>query len=331
MKFTKPIRTRKKRKEKIAIIGSGPAGLYAAGHLICEGYQVHVYEKLPEPGGLLIFGIPDFRMPKDKILEGIEELKTLGVKFLCGVEVGRDIDFEDIISKYDAVLIATGAWIGKLPKIPGINLEGVYTAIHYLTELQLYKRGYTEKKPEIGKTVAVIGGGDTAVDAARTCIREGAEKVYLIYRRSVEEMPAKKIEVENAVKEGVKIIWLTQPIKVIGYNRVEALELIKNKLGEPDSSGRRRPIPIPGTEYVLKCDTVIFASGEKASLPFSSQKHGIKLTEYGTIWVDEEGKTSRDGVFAAGDVVTGPSNIASAIKTAKKAVGGIMKYIENWL
>ncbi|RLE75786.1 MAG: glutamate synthase, partial [Thermoprotei archaeon] len=161
MKFAKPVKSRKKRKEKIAIIGSGPAGLCAAGHLICEGYQVYIYEKLPEPGGLLIFGIPDFRMPKDKIIEGIEELKTLGVKFLCGIEVGRDIDFEDIVSKYNAVLIATGAWIGKLPKIPGINLKGVYTAIHYLTELQLYKKGYAEKKPEIGKVVAVIGGGDT--------------------------------------------------------------------------------------------------------------------------------------------------------------------------
>jgi len=335
MKFAKcdPKTKKPSTGKKIAIIGAGPGGLTVAGELICKGHDVDVYEALPEPGGLLVFGIPDFRMPKDEIMRGIEELKNLGVRFFCNTKVSKDIDLGELLEKYDAVIIATGAWREREIDIPGRELKGVYTVLELLSKLALSNRGFIDKKdvPEIGKRVVIIGGGNSALDAARTIKRMGAN-VTIIYRRTKEYMPAFKSEVNAAEKEGINFIFLASPIRFISdeEGRVKAVECIKMKLGPPDSSGRPRPEPIPGSEFQVPCDTVILAIGELPTPPFhDGEKYGIKTDQKGRIITDEKGRTTRRGVFAVGDVVTGPKDIASAIKMGKIVAEAVDEYLRT--
>lgn len=321
-----------KLDKKVAIIGAGPAGLSAAGILICKGYHVEVFDKLPEPGGLLVYGIPAWRMDKKMIKQGIKELADAGVVFHINTTVDDEM-FKDILQKFDGVLIATGAWKSKLPKLPGIELDGIYDALEYLVKEGLARDGYIPQEERIipvGKT-AVIGAGETAMDACRQAVRDKADKVYVIYRRSMEQAPSRAAEIKMAEEEGVEFIWLRNPVRFIGDSsgRVKQMELIKMKLGEPDSSGRPRPEPIPGSEYIMDIDTVIFATGEKATLPFHNENFGIELTKWGTIKTDKEGRTTRAGVCAAGDVVTGPYLIGPAIIGGKKAAESLDEYLRT--
>jgi len=335
MKFATCTKETKKptKDKKVAIIGAGPAGLTMAGALICNGYQVYVYDMLPEPGGLLLFGIPDFRFNKPKIREGIKQLYELGVNFIQNTKVGRDIKFEEILESYDAVVIATGAWKGRDLKIPGRELDGIYDALDFLVKLDLHKAGHIPKEevPKYGEKVLVVGGGETAMDSCRTAVRLGCKEVTVVYRRAKEYAPANQKEIEIAEKEGVKFYWLTNPVRFIGdeNGRVKAVECIKMKLGEPDSSGRPRPEPIPGTEFTIEADTVILAIGQIPTPPFEDGKYGIKLNDNGTIWTDEQGRTTREGVFAIGDIQTGPKLVGTAIVSAKRAFKAVIDWLEN--
>ena len=323
-----------RKDKKVCIIGAGPAGLTAAGYLICKGYQVDVYDRLPEPGGLLIFGIPDFRFNKQFVLKGIKELYELGVKFILQIEVGKNITIEDLINKYDAVIISTGTWKSRELNIPGSNLDGILHALEFLVDVALAKKGYKRKNiiPSLsGSRVAVIGGGNTAMDAARYAIRDKAKEVIILYRRNRESAPAGKAEIKEAEKEGVKFLWLTSPCRFIGdkENRLKAIELVKMKLGEIDHTGRPRPIPIKGSEFIMEFDKAIIAIGEIPTPPFNDEEYGIKLTRRGTILTDDKGRTTRKGVFAAGDVTTGPSLVGLAMMRGKKVAKSVHEYLET--
>ncbi|MCR8501534.1 MAG: FAD-dependent oxidoreductase [Crenarchaeota archaeon] len=316
---------------KIAIIGAGPAGLTAAGILVCKGHSIDVYDMLPEPGGLLVFGIPTIRMPKDKIMEGINELERFGVRFILGKIIGKDIPFDRILSEYDAVVIATGAWKEVQPDVPGANARGVHLALDFLLKVALVERGHLErdKLPKVGRRVIIIGGGNTAIDAAITSRHYGAEEVIIAYRRTREHMPAHETEIRTAEKAGVKFMFLVSPTRVIpdASESVKAIELEEMTLGEPDASGRPQPVPT-GRKTTIECDTVIFAIGQKPTPPFDDPgKYGIKVDSAGRIIVDENYATTRPGVFAIGDVVTGPKDIASAIKAAKVAAEAVDRYL----
>jgi len=324
---------KEKTGRKVAIIGAGPGGLAAAGILVCEGHSVYVYDMLPEPGGMLIFGIPDIRMPKENIVKGIRELEKFGVRFILGKKVGRDVSFDEILSNYDATIIATGAWEDIRIDIPGVDSKGVHFALDFLVRIAMVNRGYLDKNefPKIGKRVVVIGGGDTAIDAAIVSKHYGAEDVIIVYRRTREYMPAHEHEIRNAEKRGVKFMFLVSPVRILTdeNNNVRAIELEEMELGEPDASGRPRPIPT-GRRKTVECDTIIFAIGERATPPFDRpERYGIKVDSKRRILVDENYMTTRPGVFAIGDVVTGPKDIASAIKAAKIAAKAANEYLRK--
>jgi len=319
-----------KNGKKIAIIGAGPAGLSAAGYLVCHGYDVHIYDKLPEPGGLMLFGIPEFRIPIYRVRKGYEELKNVfEVTFYPKTKVisskkeeeGDEfvenfVEFEELVKEYDAVLIATGTWESTIPKIEGVELDGVYPALDYLFKIKSAKLGHVswEEVPKIdGKSVVVVGAGHTAVDAAIESLLLGAERVYLVYRRTINEAPAGAYEINLLKQRGVRWLELATPVRIIGeYGKVKAIELQKCKLGEPDESGRRRPIPIEGSNFQIDVDMVVFAVGQRATPPFS-EDIGIAVDKKGRIVVDSRHMTSREGVFAAGDVVIGPSKVGRAV------------------
>lgn len=317
----------------VAIIGSGPAGLGAAGELVCRGHKVVVYDMLPEPGGLLIFGIPEFRIPKDRVKSGIEELKKLGVEFRCNIKVGKDISLEKIINEYDAVLIATGTWASNKLGVPGEDLDGVYDALYYIINTHLMRYGYKTfgESPDLYGVVAVIGGGLTAIDACHIALERGAAKVILLYRRTRQQAPAGVKEFDKIEKDlNVDVRELTQPIRFIGKNgHVCGIEVIKMKLGAPDSSGRPRPEPIPGSEYVIDVDNVLVAAGLVATPPEGVREIGIELTKWNTVKTDKKHRTTRKGVFAAGDVKHGASLIGPALKSGKDAAIYIDEYLRT--
>jgi len=320
--------------KRVAIVGAGPAGLSAAGFLICKGHEVVVYDMMSEPGGMVAFAIPDFRFNKTRFYEGIKALKELGVKFVLNTTVGVDVvSLKDLLEEYDAVIIATGTWRSRSIGVEGEDLDGVYHALDLLIDIGLANKGYKPRHPIPdfkGKRVAVIGGGDTAVDAARTFVRMGAGEVMIVYRRTKETSKAGAKEIERAEKEGAKFIPLTVPKRFLGENgRVVGIEALKVKLGEPDSSGRPRPQPIPGSEHVIPVDYVVLACGELPTPPPSCEELGLELDKWGCIVVDEKGRTKVPGLFAAGDVVTGPSRIGPAFMWGRRVAKAVDEYLSS--
>jgi glutamate synthase (NADPH/NADH) small chain len=334
------------RGKKVAVIGSGPAGLVAAGFLGCSGAEVDVYDKLPEPGGLLIFAIPSDRLSPERIRGGVKDvLQSYNVNFLGRAKVvgGKEVREEgdefvkskvylgDIIDKYHAVLIATGTWRSRSLGIPGEDLSNVFKALDFLFRVKSWRLGYLshEEVPNIsGKRVAVIGAGLSAVDAASEALKMNASKVYILYRRSIKEAPAGEGEIRKLIELGIEWVELVIPTKILGSGgSVRAVELLRCRLGEPDESGRPKPVPIEGSEFELEVDVVINSIGELPTPPIADGEFGIRLGRDGRILVNEEGRTSRESVFAAGDVVTGPSKIGPAMKDGFKVARAIADYL----
>jgi NADPH-dependent glutamate synthase beta subunit-like oxidoreductase len=314
-----------KNGKKVAVIGAGPAGLTCAHDLTLRGYEVRVFEALHEAGGMMITGIPQYRLPREILEREIEEIKSLGVEIVNGAKVGQDISLKEIFKQgHEAIFISTGAHIGTKPGVEGEDSEGILDALSFLKEINL-----GGAKPVVGKRVAVIGGGDAAVDAARSAVRLGAEEVFILYRRSQEEMPAHKEQVEQAQEEGIKINFLVAPVRFISENgHVKAIECQRMTLGEKDETGRRRPIPVEGSEFKVEADTVILAIGQKSDLSFID---GYSLkTHNGTIEVNPQtAETSAPGIFAGGDVTTGPKTVIHAIAAGKRAACGIDLYLRG--
>ena len=320
---------------KVAVIGSGPAGLTCAADLARYGFDVTIFEAFHTGGGVLVYGIPEFRLPK-VIVEGeIETLKMLGVKIEYNMIIGKTLTINDLKDLgFKAFFIGVGAGLPMMNKIPGLNLNGVLTANEFLTRTNLmkaYKFPEYDTPVKIGKTITVIGGGNTALDSARVALRLGAEKVMIIYRRSETEMPARKEEYHHAVEEGIEFKFLTNPVKILGDKEgsVEKIELIKMKLGEYDQSGRRRPIPIENSEFLIKCDTVILAIGTLANPILTDSISGLKLNKRGYIQVDESGKTNLEDILSGGDIVSGSATVISAMGAGRKAAKAINEYLRS--
>ncbi|MBY8996573.1 MAG: NADPH-dependent glutamate synthase [Candidatus Thorarchaeota archaeon] len=325
----------KKNGKKIAVIGSGPAGLTCAGDLVKIGYDVTIFEAFHKPGGVLIYGIPEFRLPKDIVMAEVEYLEKLGVEIKYNYVVGKIRTVLDLMNEddYDAVFLGTGAGAPNFMRIPGMNLVTVFSANEFLTRVNLMK-AYEFPKYDtpvrIGNRVAVIGGGNVAMDAARTSLRLGAAEVNIVYRRSRDELPARLEEVHHAEEEGVNFRLLTNPTEVIGNERGEVIgmQCIRMELGEPDDSGRRRPVPIEGSEFIIDVDTVIVAIGNSPNPIIPQTTPGLEVSRWGTIVIDEEsGMSSLPGVFAGGDIVTGAATVISAMGAGKRAARGIHKYL----
>ncbi len=316
---------------RVAVIGSGPAGLTCAAELALMGYEVDIYESLHETGGVLRYGIPEFRLPKDIVNQEVDYVRSLGVRIFTNVLVGMTLDLNEMLSKgeYQAAFIGTGAGLPYFLGVPGENLNGVYSANEFLTRVNLmkaYKFPEYDTPVKIGKRVVVVGAGNVAMDAARTSLRLGAEDVKIVYRRSRTEMPARLEEIENAEEEGVQMFLLTNPVCIIsdGKGGVAAMECIKMELGEPDASGRRRPVPVPGSEFTMDVDTVIVAVGQGPNPLLTRATEGLALNRRGNIEArDEYGATSIPGVWAGGDIVTGAATVISAMGAGKRAARGI--------
>ncbi|MEA3223187.1 MAG: NADPH-dependent glutamate synthase [Thermodesulfobacteriota bacterium] len=322
--------------KKIAIVGSGPSGLTVAGDLIKLGHDVTIFEALHKPGGVLVYGIPEFRLPKAIVASEIDYLKKLGVKVETSNVIGKISTIDELFEEgYDAIFLGTGAGLPIFMNIPGENLDGIYSANEYLTRSNLMKAYlFPEYDTPIvkGKNVAVIGGGNVAMDSARTALRLGADNVYLVYRRSRKEMPARAEEAHHAEEEGIQFYLLTAPTSYIGNEKgwVIGMECLRMELGEPDASGRRRPVPIKGSEYVIDVDTVVVAIGTGANPLIQSTTPGLDTNNRGYIIADEEaGRTSREGVYAGGDIVTGSATVILAMGAGRKAATAIHKYVMN--
>ena len=323
--------------KKVGVIGSGPAGLTVAGDLIQIGYQVTIFEALHKAGGVLVYGIPEFRLPKSIVQKEIDYLIQMGVEMKTNMVIGKSLTLDELMTEfgYDAIFIGTGAGLPSFMNIPGINLIGVYSANEYLTRSNLMKayRFPEYDTPVIrGRNVAVVGGGNTAMDSIRTALRLGAENAYLVYRRSRAEMPARKEEVEHAEEEGVQFHMLTNPVEILGNEkgRVRLVRCQKMELGEPDESGRRKPIPIPGSEFELLVDTVVMAVGQGANPVLTSTAPHLKTNKWGNIIADAEtGATNIPGVFAGGDIVSGGATVILAMGAGRKAARAIDQYLRE--
>jgi glutamate synthase (NADPH/NADH) small chain len=326
------------KNKKIAVIGSGPAGLTVAGECAKAGYSVTVYEALHTPGGVLVYGIPEFRLPKKIVSYEIDALAAMGVEFINNRVVGLSETLADVMSRFDAAFVATGAGLPSFLNIPGENLQGVYSANEYLTRVNLMK---AYKFPEYdtpvirGRSMAVFGGGNVAMDSARTAVRLGSEEVHLVYRRSKEEMPARAEEVHHAEEEGVIFDLLANPVRLIGdeNGRLTGVECIRMELGEPDESGRRKPVEKKGSEFIIKIDAAIIAVGNGSNPILQKTAPDLKCNKWGNIIADEATmKTSVKGVFAGGDIVTGAATVIQAMGAGRKAARGIMDYLDtgNW-
>ena len=321
---------------KVAIIGAGPAGLTAAGDLAKLGYKVTVYEALHVAGGVLMYGIPEFRLPKAIVQQEIDGLKKMGVDFECNMVIGKVLTIDELMGEYgyEAVFVGSGAGLPRFMNIPGESLKGVYSANEFLTRSNLMKAYLPTSKTPIrtGKKVAVVGGGNVAMDAARSALRLGAESVYIVYRRGMAELPARKEEVEHAEEEGIIFKTLCNPVAIHpdedGF--VHSMTCIEMELGEPDASGRRRPIEKPGSEFELEVDTVIMSLGTSPNPLIRSTTPGLETNKHGCIVTEgDEGKTSRDGVYAGGDAVTGAATVIKAMGAGKAAAKAMDEYIRN--
>ena len=321
---------------RVAVIGSGPSGLTCAGDLAKRGYEVTVFEALHTPGGVLVYGIPEFRLPKAIVAKEIESLKALGVRVEVNTVVGKTVSIEELMREegYEAVFIGSGAGLPRFMNIPGENLKGVYSANEFLTRVNLMK-AYRENSTtpiQRAKRVVVVGGGNVAMDAARSALRLGAEKVYVVYRRSMEELPARREEVEHAIEEGVEFMLLNNPTEILGDEKgfVAGVKCIRMELGEPDASGRRSPVEIPNSEFILECDSVIMSIGTSPNPLIKSTTEGLEINRRGGIVVAEEsGKTSLEGVYAGGDAVTGAATVILAMGAGKTAAGAIDEYLQT--
>ena len=323
---------------RVAVVGSGPSGLTCAGDLAKAGFEVTVFEALHTPGGVLVYGIPEFRLPKSIVAREVENLSALGVKFMTNIIIGKTLTVDELFAEgFEAVYIGSGAGLPMFMGIPGEELKGVYSANEYLTRSNLMKAYREDSATPImkGGSVAVVGGGNVAMDAARTALRLGAEKVTIIYRRSEKELPARREEVEHAREEGVEFRFLCNPTEVLGFENpddkrdpkngfVRAVRCIRMELGEPDERGRRRPIPVEGSEFDIPADTVIMALGTTPNPLIKSTTEGLDVNQRGGIIVEEHtGRTSREGVYAGGDAVTGAATVISAMGAGKAAAKAI--------
>tara|TARA_Y100000816_G_scaffold291002_1_gene281118 strand:+ start:905 stop:2344 length:1440 start_codon:yes stop_codon:yes gene_type:complete len=335
--WVKPIKVKKELKETIAIIGAGPAGLACAEELRKSGYQVVVYDRYDRPGGLLIYGIPNFKLEKHVVERRTQLLKDSGIKFVQNFEVGKDKTLDQLREEHDAVLIATGVYKAKEIEIPGQDLRNIFPAMEFLTasnkkglgdKVKLFDDGTLNAE---GKDVVVIGGGDTAMDCVRTAVRQKAKSVKCLYRRDRENMPGSAREVKNAIEEGIEFIWLSSPKKFIGKDKVESVEVDKIILGEPDSSGRKKPVVQPGSEFKLSTNFVIRSLGfDPENLPKLFNSKELSVSEWGTIKIDLKSmQTNLNGVFAAGDIVRGASLVVWAIKDGRDAAVQIKKYLQE--
>ena len=324
-----------KNGHKVAVVGSGPAGLTCAGDLARKGYDVTIYEALHVAGGVLSYGIPEFRLPKAIVKREIEGLQQMGVKVLTNMVIGRVLSVQELMEQegYEAVFIGSGAGLPKFMNIPGENLKGVYSANEFLTRVNLMKAYEPDANTPIqhAKNVTVVGGGNVAMDAARCALRLGAETVTIVYRRSLEELPARKEEVEHAMEEGIIFKLLNNPVELIGdSNRnVVIMRCIRMELGEPDASGRRRPVEIPDSEFELETDCVIMALGTSPNPLIKSTTAGLATQRWGGIITDEDGLTSCEGIYAGGDAVTGAATVILAMGAGKKAAAAMDRYIQN--
>ena len=328
---------------RVAIVGSGPSGLTCAGDLAKKGYKVTIFEALHTAGGVLVYGIPEFRLPKSIVAKEVDTLKALGVDIETNVVIGKTLTVDELFDMgYEAVFIGSGAGLPNFMGIPGESLKGVYSANEFLTRSNLMKAYKDDPVTPImkGGKVAIIGGGNVAMDAARTALRLGADKVYVVYRRSMEELPARKEEVEHAMEEGIDFRLLNNPVEILGYNNpdnprdekngfVTGMKCIKMELGEPDARGRRRPIPIEGSEFILDVDTVVVSIGTSPNPLIKSTTKGLEVNERGGIIINEDGLTTRDCVYAGGDAVTGAATVISAMGAGKHAAKAIDEYLSK--
>ncbi len=328
---------------RVAIVGSGPSGLTCAGDLAKKGYKVSIFEALHTAGGVLVYGIPEFRLPKSIVAKEVDTLKALGVDVETNVVIGKTLTIDEIFEQgYEAVFVGSGAGLPNFMGIPGESLKGVYSANEFLTRSNLMKAYKDDPVTPImkGGKVAVVGGGNVAMDAARTALRLGAEHVYIVYRRSLEELPARKEEVEHAMEEGIDFKLLNNPVEILGYQNPEnprdpkngfvtGMKCIRMELGEPDEKGRRRPIPVPGSEFVLDVDTVVISIGTSPNPLIKDTTKGLEVNKHGGIIVNEDGLTSRDAVYAGGDAVTGAATVISAMGAGKLAAKSIDEYLSK--
>ena len=327
--------------KKVAVVGSGPSGLTCAGDLAKKGYAVTVFEALHTAGGVLVYGIPEFRLPKSIVAKEVDRLRALGVEIQTNVVIGKTLTVDELFEMgYEAVFIGSGAGLPNFMGIPGESLKGVYSANEFLTRSNLMKAySKTPSTPIMkGGRVAVVGGGNVAMDAARTALRLGAEKVSVVYRRSMEELPARREEVEHAMEEGIDFQLLKNPVEILGYQNpddprdpkngfVTGMRCICMELGEPDAKGRRRPIPVENSEFILDVDTVIISIGTSPNPLIKSTTEGLEVNSHGGIVVNEDGLTSRSSVYAGGDAVTGAATVISAMGAGKKAAYAIDAYL----
>jgi glutamate synthase (NADPH/NADH) small chain len=322
--------------KRVAVVGSGPSGLTVAGDLIVKGHDVTVFEAFHKSGGVLVYGIPEFRLPKEIVGQEVNFLERLGVKVECNAVVGRTVSIDELFEEegFDAVYIGVGAGLPRFLNIPGENLIGVVSANEYLTRANLMKAYlFPEVDTPIprAKNVVVLGGGNVTMDSARTAMRLGADKVRVVYRRSRDEMPARKAEVHHAEEEGIEFHFLTNPVKYLGNDegRLTGMTCIRMELGEPDDSGRRRPVPIEGSEFDMDCDLCVVAIGAGANPLLTSSTSDMQLNKWGYIITDEEtGKTTKKGVWAGGDIVTGSATVILAMGAGRKAADSMHKYLE---
>ncbi len=329
---------------KVAVVGSGPSGLTCAGDLAKKGYKVTVFEALHLAGGVLVYGIPEFRLPKAIVQKEVDTLKALGVDVETNVVIGKTITIDELFEDgYEAVFVGSGAGLPRFMNIPGEALKGVYSANEFLTRSNLMKAYKDDSTTPImkAKKVAVVGGGNVAMDAARTALRLGAEEVSIVYRRSLEELPARAEEVEHAMEEGINFRVLNNPVEIIGYNNpddrrdpkngfVTGMKCIKCELGEPDEKGRRKPVEVPGSEWILDVDCVIMSIGTSPNPLIKSTTEGLEVNKHGGIIVEEEtGKTTKEGVYAGGDAVTGAATVILAMGAGKTAAKAIDEYLSK--
>jgi glutamate synthase (NADPH/NADH) small chain len=328
---------------KVAVVGSGPSGLTCAGDLVKLGYKVTVFEALHTAGGVLVYGIPEFRLPKKIVQQEVDNLIAMGVDVETNVVIGKTLTIDELFERgYEAVYVGSGAGLPNFMGIPGESLKGVYSANEYLTRSNLMKSYLDDPVTPImkGGNVAVVGGGNVAMDAARTALRLGADNVYIVYRRSEQELPARREEVEHAKEEGVIFKLLNNPVELIGYNNpddrrdprngfVTGMKCIRMELGEPDERGRRRPVPVEGSEFVIDVDTVVMAIGTSPNPLIKNTTAGLEVNGHGGIIVDDSGATSKEGVYAGGDAVTGAATVISAMGAGKLAARSIHEYLSK--